>query len=99
MRRIRSRPRSVKRASCGNMVDFFDVDFFDDSGLTKVVGYASLRGSHHRDRSSSPADLGPPPAGADQQEPPVLKKLRRLAFEGMANELENPSGEEKAESI
>jgi hypothetical protein len=36
-------------------------------------------------------DFGPPPAGADQQETPVGKEFRGLAFEGMADELENPS--------
>jgi hypothetical protein len=44
-------------------------------------------------------DLGPPPAGADEQETPVVEEFRGLAFEGMADELENPSGKEKTERV
>jgi len=36
-------------------------------------------------------NLGPPPAHADKEESPVAKKLGRLALEGMADELEDPS--------
>jgi hypothetical protein len=45
--------------------------------------------------SSSPVNLGPPPADADEQETPVAKEFWRLAFEGMADELENPSEDEE----
>jgi len=41
--------------------------------------------------SRLPAHLGPPPAHADQQKSPVVEKLRLFAFEGMADELQNPS--------
>jgi hypothetical protein len=44
-------------------------------------------------------DLGPPPANADEQETPVAEEFRGLAFEGVADELEKPSEEEKTESI
>jgi hypothetical protein len=33
-------------------------------------------------------------AQADEQEAPVLEELRRLAFDGVAGELENPAGDE-----
>ena len=44
-------------------------------------------------------DLGPPPADADEQESPVAEELRGLAFEGVADELEDPSHEEQAEAV
>jgi|SRR5580658_125695 hypothetical protein len=44
-------------------------------------------------------NLSPPPAHADEQETPVVEKFRRLAFEGVADELENPSDEEQSQSI
>jgi hypothetical protein len=44
-------------------------------------------------------DLCPPPAHADEQETPVVKELRRLSFEGVSDELKNPSDEEQAERI
>ena len=44
-------------------------------------------------------DLGPPPADADEEETPVLKKFGRFAFEGMADELEDPSQDKETESI
>jgi len=36
-------------------------------------------------------DFGPPPADADEEESPVVKKLRRLAFKRVADELKPPS--------
>lgn len=44
-------------------------------------------------------DLGPPPADADEEESPVFEEFRRLAFEGMADELEDPSQDEEGEGI
>ena len=44
-------------------------------------------------------DFGPPPAGADQQETPVGKEFRGLAFEGMADELENPSQDKQGKRV
>jgi hypothetical protein len=44
-------------------------------------------------------DLSPPPTNADEQKSPVLKKLRRLSFEGMADELENPSQDKQSEPV
>jgi hypothetical protein len=44
-------------------------------------------------------NFGPPPAGADEQETPVVEKFRGLAFKSMADELENPSGEKKPERV
>lgn len=44
-------------------------------------------------------NLGPPPAHADEQEAPIVEELRRLAFEGMADELENPSDEEQSHRV
>src|SRR5438132_7423783 len=43
------------------------------------------------------SDLRDPPAEADQQEPPVVKELRRLALERMADELKHPTGDEEHE--
>ena len=45
------------------------------------------------------ADLCPPPADADKEKTPVLEKLRGLAFEGVANELKNPSEDEQGERV
>ena len=44
-------------------------------------------------------NLGPPPANADEQETPVAEKLRGFAFEGVANELEDPSDDKQSESV
>src|SRR6266581_7583366 len=45
-----------------------------------------------------PAHLGGPPARAYQQKSPVGKEFRGLAFEGVSDELENPSYDEQSES-
>ena len=50
-------------------------------------------------RSGFAVDLGPPPADADEQETPVVEEFRRLALEGMADELENPSDEEQRQRV
>ncbi len=44
-------------------------------------------------------DLGPPPTDADEQETPVGKELRRLSFEGVADELEDPSDNKQSQSV
>jgi hypothetical protein len=44
-------------------------------------------------------NLGPPPAHADKQETPVMKKLRLFALKGVADELERPSHKKKPERI
>ena len=44
-------------------------------------------------------DLRPPPTYANEQEAPVVEELRRLAFEGVADELEDPSQDKEAKSI
>ena len=44
-------------------------------------------------------NLCPPPADADEEEAPVREKFRGLAFEGMADELENPSNDKEGEGI
>lgn len=48
-------------------------------------------------RSGSAVDLSPPPADADEQESPVVEELRRLAFEGVADELKDPAEDEQGE--
>ena len=44
-------------------------------------------------------NLCPPPADTDEEKAPVLKEFRRLAFEGVADELKNPSNDKKSECI
>ena len=44
-------------------------------------------------------NLGPPPTHADKQETPVVKELRLFVFEGVADELQCPSRQEKDKSI
>ena len=44
-------------------------------------------------------DLSPPPANADEQETPVVEEFWRLALEGVADELENPSNEEQNQRV
>ena len=44
-------------------------------------------------------DFGPPPPDADKQKTPVLEELRRLALEGVANELKQPSCDEDGGGI
>jgi hypothetical protein len=43
----------------------------------------------------SAANFGPPPADADQEESPVVEEFGRLAFKGVADELEDPSDDEE----
>jgi hypothetical protein len=50
-------------------------------------------------RSRFAVDLSPPPADADEQETPVVEEFRRLALEGVADELENPSHEEQSQRV
>jgi hypothetical protein len=45
------------------------------------------------------ADFCPPPADADEEETPVVKEFGFFAFEGVADELENPSDQKKTESV
>jgi hypothetical protein len=45
------------------------------------------------------ANLGPPPTDADEQESPVVEELRRLAFKGVADELEDPPDHEKQQGV
>src|SRR5689334_18344525 len=44
---------------------------------------------------SSAAYFRHPPSRAYQEKAPVMKELRKLAFKGMANELENPRDDEE----
>jgi hypothetical protein len=44
-------------------------------------------------------DFCPPPADAYEQEAPVLEKLWRFAFEGVTDELEDPSEDEEAQGV
>lgn len=41
------------------------------------------------------ADFGPPPADTHEKEAPVVEELGRLAFEGVADELEGPPEKEE----
>jgi hypothetical protein len=54
---------------------------------------------HEIDRSGFAVDLGPPPADADEQEAPVVEEFGRLAFEGVANELEGPSHQKQSQRV
>ena len=46
-------------------------------------------------RSPAPAQLGDPPAQADEQEPPVLEELGRFALERVPDELQRPADDER----
>lgn len=48
-------------------------------------------------RSGFAVNFGPPPADADEEESPVAEELRGLAFEGVADELEDPAEDEEGE--
>src|SRR5690606_36954411 len=50
-----------------------------------------LRAACEVRRSDATADFHQPPAEAHEQETPVLEELRRLAFEGMPDELQDPA--------
>jgi len=52
-----------------------------------------------RTGSGFAVNLCPPPADAHEEESPILKEFRRLAFEGMADELKNPSYDKEGERI
>ena len=47
----------------------------------------------------SALNLGPPPSDADEEEAPVAEKLRRLAFESVTDELEDPSDDEERQCV
>ena len=47
----------------------------------------------------APVDFGPPPADADEQESPVAEEFGRLAFKGVADELEDPSDCEQRQRV
>jgi len=49
--------------------------------------------------SGSAANLSPPPADADEEESPVAEEFRWLAFEGVADELEDPSDYEERQRV
>ena len=44
-------------------------------------------------------NLCPPPADADEQESPVTEEFRGLAFEGVADELENPPEQKQGQGV
>lgn len=44
-------------------------------------------------------NLGPPPTHTDKQETPIVKELRFFALEGVADELQRPSHNEKPNRI
>ena len=50
-------------------------------------------------RLGSTLDFGPPPADANKEKAPVVEELRRLAFEGVADELEDPANHEQRKSV
>src|SRR5947199_8203684 len=52
-----------------------------------------------RGQPVSPANLGPPPAHAHEQESPVLKELRRFALKRMSDKLEDPSDDKQRRRI
>jgi hypothetical protein len=43
--------------------------------------------------------LGPPPADTHEEESPIVEEFRRLAFEGVPDELEDPPQNEESKSI
>ena len=43
------------------------------------------------------ADLGPPPADANEEEAPVAEKFGRLAFEGVTDKLKDPTDYEQSQ--
>src|SRR4029079_6745013 len=47
--------------------------------------------------SGAAADLGDPPAQADEEEAPVVEELGRLALEGMADDVHDPADKEQRE--
>jgi hypothetical protein len=61
-------------------------------------------GALRRARAPAPTsgfavDLCPPPADSDEEEAPVAEEFGWLAFEGVADELEDPSDYEKPERV
>ena len=50
-------------------------------------------------RLSFAVDLRPPPAHSDKQESPVSEKLRWLAFEGVADKLEDPPEDKQRQRV
>src|SRR6266540_3127733 len=57
---------------------------------------ASSTLTHAREGSRPPTYFCHPPAQSDEEEPPVVKELGRLAFKRMAHELEQPADREQA---
>src|SRR5215472_10175794 len=48
---------------------------------------------------SPAAHLGPPPAYSHEKKAPVMKELGLLALEGVADELQSPAQDKKAQSV
>src|ERR1700687_3114774 len=69
--------------------------------LQVVLADRSVRPTRFDLRGSSgfAVDLGPPPADADEQESPVAEEFGRLAFKGVADELEDPSDCEQRQRV
>ena len=56
-------------------------------------------GTRRPPTSGFAVDFRPPPAHADEQEPPVAEEFRRFAFDGMTDELEDPSHHEQSQRV
>jgi hypothetical protein len=87
--KIRRTNLAVRRNMAAIRASVCDADYESNSGAE-----AGARGS-----LSPAANFCPPPAHSDEQKTPVMKELRGFAFEGMADELERPSGQKQSERI
>ena len=68
---------------------------------TKALFCARQQQNHSRAKTKElrlASHFGEPPAKADEEKTPVLKELGRLAFKGVADELEDPADHEEADS-
>ena len=86
----------VRRAATSRFSFSTSTDMKPDTiAQTTPRRWSSLPG--RRCASGATAQLGQPPAQADEQEAPVLQELGRLSFVGVTDELQDPADDEQAQ--
>jgi hypothetical protein len=90
--RLVDRTSETSRSSiAGAKARFSEIPYTALKRRPSTVVQAGVSSQQWFNVSSFAPNLCPPPADADEEESPVAEEFWRLAFEGMTDELENPS--------
>jgi len=96
----------MRRGRCGGRVSNEGVQSPHFSRKTREMGHPAAAlprcftsSCVLQSRLRAAADFGPPPADADEEESPVVEEFWFFAFEGVADELENPSEYKKSQGV